>query len=64
MGLSSEITNNVVKGLQNVCLSYRNHLAGLLTAISAQGVFHVVGSFDVEPTKFRDWIKSIEKYMI
>ena len=32
--------------------------------IGTQGVSQVVGTFDGEPTKCRDWIKSIEKYML
>ena len=58
-GLASEITNNVARGLQNIGESFTNQLAGLLTGISAQGVSQIVGSFDVEPAKYRDWIKSI-----
>ena len=48
-----------------VCQGQRftHKLAGLSTVISAQWVCHVVGSFYGEPTKYRDWIKSIEKYM-
>ena len=62
--LAGEITNNVTRGLQNVGQSFTNQLAGLSTVISAQGVSQVVGSFDGEPTKYRDWIKSIEKYVL
>ena len=64
VGLTAEITNNIKRGLQNVGPSFINQLAGLSTVISAQGVSQVVGSFDGEPTKFRDWIKSIEKYVL
>ena len=35
-----------------------------MIVISAQGVSQVVDSFDEEPTKSRDWIKSIEKYVL
>ena len=44
--------------------SFTNQLAGLLTVISAQEVSQVMGSFDGEPTKYGDWIKSIEKYVL
>ena len=54
MGFSGEITNNVTRGLQNVGQSITNQLAGLLTAISAQWVSLVVGSFDGKLTKYRD----------
>ena len=64
VGLAGEITNNETWGLQNICKGFANQLAGLLTDISAQGVYQVVGSFEGEPTKVRDWIKSIEKYMM
>ena len=57
MGLPSDITNNVMKGLQNVGQSFTNQLAGLSAVISAQGVSQVVGSFDGEHTKYRNWIK-------
>ena len=57
-------TNNVSRGLQNVSKNFANWLAGLPTVISAQGVSQVVGTFDGESTKFRDWIKLIEKYML
>ena len=38
VGLASEITNNVVRELQNVGQSFTNLLAGLSTVICAQGV--------------------------
>ena len=50
--------------MQNVGHSCKNQLADLSAVISAQGVFQVVGSFNGEPSKFRDWIKSIEKYVL
>ena len=51
-------------GLQNIGKSFTNMLAVLLAIISAEGVSQIVGSLDGEPTKFRDWIKSIEKYVL
>ena len=62
--LAGEITKNVTRGLQNVGLSFKNQLTGLMTVISAQGVSQVVGSFDGEPTNYMGWIKSIEKYVV
>ena len=38
VGLAGEITNNVIRGLQNVSLNFTNQLTGLLTIISAKGV--------------------------
>ena len=35
-----------------------------MTVISAQRVSQVVSSFNGKPTKFRDRIKSIEKYVL
>ena len=32
--------------------------------MSTQGVSQVVGLFDRKPNKFRDWIKSIKKYVL
>ena len=64
VGLASEITNNVTRGLQNIGQSSTDQLAGLLTVITTQGVSQVVGSFYGEPTKFRDWIKSFKKYVL
>ena len=61
VGLASEITNNVARGLQNVGQNFTNQLAGLLTVICTQGVSQVVCPFEGEPTKYRDLIKSIEK---
>ena len=64
VGLAGEITNNATRGLQNVYQHFTNQLAGLSTVISTQGEYQVVGSFDWEHTKFRDLIKSIEKYVL
>ena len=64
VGLAGEITNNVKRGLQSVGKSFTNHIAASLTVISAQGVSHVVGLFDREPTKSWDLIKPIEKYVL
>ena len=63
VGFTGEITNNVTRGLQNVDQTFPNQLADLLTVISAQGVSRVLGYFDWEPNKYRDLIKSIEKYV-
>ena len=64
VGLTGEITENVTRGLQNVSKSFTDELAGLLTVTSAQGVSQVVGSFDGRPTKYKEWIKLIQKYII
>ena len=38
VGLASEMTNNVTRGLQNVSQSFTNQLAGLLIVIHVQEV--------------------------
>ena len=45
------------------CKSKFYNSACLLAVKSAQGISQVVGSFDGEPTKFRNWIKSTQKYV-
>ena len=64
VGLPDTITDNVTRALQNVCQSFSDELAGLSTVISGQGVSQIVGSFDGEPTKYKDWIELIEMYML
>ena len=63
VALAGEYANNVTRGLKNIDQSFANQLAGLLTVIKAQGVSQVVGSFDGEPNKYRECIKSIGKYV-
>ena len=64
VGLATEITNNVTgvctRGWQN----FSSQLSKLSTVISAQDVSQIVGVFEGDPTKFRDWIKSTEKYIL
>ena len=64
VGLAGKITNNVTRGLQNIGKSFTNQLTGSSTIINSQGVSQVMGSFVGEPTKFRDWIKLMEKYVL
>ena len=64
MGLATEITNNITGGLQGVGQNFSSQLSKLSIVISAQSVSQRVGVFEGDPTKFRDWIKSIEKYML
>ena len=60
VGLATDITNNVTGGLQEVGQNFSSQLSKLSTVISAQGVSQRVGVFEGDPTKVRDWIKSIE----
>ena len=50
--------------MQEVGQNFSSGLSKLSTAICAQGVSQIVGVFEGDPTKFRDWIKSIEKYIL
>ena len=36
----------------------------LSTVICVQGVYQIAGVFEGDPTKFRDWNKSNEKYIL
>ena len=64
VGLATEITNNITGGLQEVGQNFSSQLSQLSTVIGAQGVSQIVGVFEGDPTKFRDWIKSIEKNIL
>ena len=64
LGLATEITNNVTGGLQEVRQNFSSQLLKLSTVISAHGVSQIVGVLEGDPTKFWDWIKSIEKYIL
>ena len=62
--LAGGVSNEIKKGMEDVGKDFSTQLANLSTIISAQGVSQIVGVFDGEPTKFRDWIKSIENYVL
>ena len=64
VGLANEITVNVTGGLHEVGKSFSTQLANLSIVISAQGMSQIVVAFEGESSKFRDWIKSIEKYIL
>ena len=64
MGSANEISVNVTEGFHEVGKSFSTQLANLPTVINAQGVSQIVGTFEGEPSNFRDWIKSIEKYIL
>ena len=63
IGLADEIISNVTRELQNIIQNFINQLAGLSTVISAQEVSLVMVYFNGRPTKCRNWIRSIEKYV-
>ena len=64
MGLATDITNNVTGGLQELGQKFLFWITKLSTFISAQGVSQIVDVFEGDSTKFMDWIKSIEKYIL
>jgi len=39
-------------------------IAGLTTAIGVQGVSNVIKTFKGDPKQFKEWVKSIEKYVL
>ena len=41
-----------------------NHLKGLSNAVSTQGISQLIPSYDGIPSKFKEWIKNIEKYSL
>ena len=52
---------------QDLGLAFNNlayQLQGLPKKLSAQGVNQIVPKFSVDATKFRTWIKQIEKYIL
>ena len=55
--LATEITYNVTRGLQEVGQNFSSQLSKLSAVISTQGVSQIVGVFEGDATKFRDWIK-------
>ena len=62
--LATEFTKHLTGGLQEVGQNFSSQLSKLSTLISAQGVSQIKGVFEGDPTKFRYWIKSIEKYIL
>ena len=44
--------------------NFSSQLSKLSTAISAWGVSQIIGVFEGDATKLRDWVKSIEKYIL
>ena len=62
--LVGEISSNFSQGIQNASQGFSAQLTNLSTAISAQGASQVVGLFAGDSSKYRDWIKSLEKYTL
>ena len=60
VGLTNEISVNVTAGFHEVGKNFTTQLENLSTVISAQGMSQIFGTFEGEPSNFRDWIKSIE----
>ena len=53
VGLANEISLNVTVGFHEVGKSFSTQLENLSTVISAQGVSQIVGTFEGEPSNFR-----------
>ena len=49
-------------GIGQVFADLATEMAGVQSALSAQGVAQMVPVFEGEPKGFRDWVKAIEKY--
>ena len=62
--LAGGVSNEIKNSMEDVGKDLSTQLANLSTIISAQGASQIVGVFDGDPTKFRDWIKSIENYVL
>ena len=64
VGLAGQISNQLKRCMPDVGLGFTRHLGNLSTVMSTQGVSQVVGVLEGDSSKFRDWIKSIEKYVL
>ena len=64
VSLAGEVSNQVKIGIKDASQGFSDQLTKLSTVISTQGVSQVVSVFEGEPNQFRDWIKSIEKYIL
>ena len=62
--LAGEISSEIKRSMQDVGQGFTKYLANLSTVMSIEGVSQVVGVFEGDPSKFRGWITSIEKYVL
>lgn len=51
---------NVAQVFQNLALEMSN----VSTALGTHGINQIVTSFEGEPKKYKEWVKSIEKYAV
>ena len=51
---------NVAQVFQNLALEMPN----VSTALGTQGIHQIVTPFEGEPKKYKEWVKSIEKYAV
>ena len=63
VGLAGEISSEVKRSMQDVGQGFTKHLANLSIVISNEGISQVIEVVEGNPSKFRNWIKSIEKYL-
>ena len=47
---------------ETIAMTIAQQFSNLSAAMTAQGVFNIVKTFDGEPSKFKQWIKDIDKY--
>lgn len=41
-----------------------NQITGLTTTIGAQSVAQIIKIFDGDPKRYKEWVKSVEKYTV
>ncbi|MCG7883675.1 MAG: hypothetical protein JAY96_19040, partial [Candidatus Thiodiazotropha endolucinida] len=51
-------------GVAQVFQNLAAEMGNVSTALGAQGVNQIVQPFEGEPKKFKEWVKSIEKYAV
>ena len=48
----------------NLFRTLATQMAGVSTAVGAQGVAQLIRSFEGTPKDYKEWVKSIEKYAV
>ena len=56
----AEQQNEMVQLFRNLA----TQMAGVSTAVGAQGVAQLIKSFEGDPKQYKEWIKSVEKYAV
>ena len=58
--MAADPNANVAQAFQNLALEMTN----VSSALGAQGISQIVTPYEGEPKKFKEWVKSIEKYAV